>query len=107
VDLGGLLTGDALISLVTLTAMEIVLGIDNVVFISILAEKLPAQQREKARIVGLSLAIMIMFATLGSTSFEGSGRSSGCSRAPMRPVGSASATEYFPLGARTSRRGPR
>jgi predicted tellurium resistance membrane protein TerC len=49
----------AWIALVTLTALEIVLGIDNVVFISILAGKLPAAQREKARRVGLGLAMFV------------------------------------------------
>ena len=42
----------------TLTLLEIVLGIDNVVFISILASKLPAEQQEKARKLGLSLALI-------------------------------------------------
>jgi predicted tellurium resistance membrane protein TerC len=45
------------ISLVTLTFLEIVLGIDNIVFISILAGKLPAEQRNKARQLGLGLAL--------------------------------------------------
>ncbi|MBC8071943.1 MAG: TerC family protein [Deltaproteobacteria bacterium] len=45
------------VSLFTLTAMEVVLGIDNVVFISILADKLPPEQRAKARRVGLILAL--------------------------------------------------
>jgi predicted tellurium resistance membrane protein TerC len=53
----------------SLTALEIVLGIDNVVFISILAEKLPAAQREKARIVGLSLAMIIRIGLLFSLSW--------------------------------------
>jgi predicted tellurium resistance membrane protein TerC len=48
----------AWISLVTLTLLEIVLGIDNVVFISILASKLPAAQQKKARRVGLMLALV-------------------------------------------------
>jgi predicted tellurium resistance membrane protein TerC len=47
----------AWIAFATLTALEIVLGVDNVVFISILAGKLPAEQREKARRVGLGLAM--------------------------------------------------
>ncbi len=51
-----LLTTEGLVSLVTLTFLEIVLGIDNVVFISILAGKLPAEQQGKARTVGLALA---------------------------------------------------
>jgi predicted tellurium resistance membrane protein TerC len=46
------------ISLLTLTVLEIVLGIDNIVFISILAGKLPAHQQAKARQVGLSLALI-------------------------------------------------
>src|SRR5262245_47130750 len=46
------------ISLVTLTLLEIVLGIDNLVFISILSGKLPAAQQPKARRVGLSLALI-------------------------------------------------
>ena len=50
----------------TLTGLEIVLGIDNVVFISIMAEKLPAAQRDKARIVGLSLAMLMRIALLFS-----------------------------------------
>jgi predicted tellurium resistance membrane protein TerC len=52
----------ALIALVTLTALEIVLGIDNIIFISILAGKLPRHQRNRARIIGLGLA---MFTRIG------------------------------------------
>ena len=46
------------IGFLTLTVLEIVLGIDNVVFISILAGKLPAEQQKRARTVGLSLAMI-------------------------------------------------
>ena len=46
------------IALVTLTALEIVLGIDNIIFISILAGKLPVHQQEKARVTGLGLAVL-------------------------------------------------
>src|SRR6185503_17107598 len=46
------------ISLLTLTFLEIILGIDNIVFISILAGKLPAEQQGKARQLGLSLALI-------------------------------------------------
>src|SRR5882762_5623991 len=46
------------ISLLTLTVLEIVLGIDNVVFISILAGKLPPEQQAKARSTGLGLALI-------------------------------------------------
>lgn len=45
--------------LITLIILEIVLGIDNLVFIAILAEKLPPQRRDKARVVGLSLALVM------------------------------------------------
>jgi predicted tellurium resistance membrane protein TerC len=48
---------EAWISLVTLTLLEIVLGIDNIVFIAILAGKLPANQQKKARQLGLTLAL--------------------------------------------------
>ena len=43
----------------TLTLLEIVLGIDNIIFISILAGKLPPEQREKARVLGLGLAMLM------------------------------------------------
>jgi predicted tellurium resistance membrane protein TerC len=46
------------IALVTLTALEIVLGIDNVIFISILSGKLPVEQQKRARNLGLSLAML-------------------------------------------------
>jgi predicted tellurium resistance membrane protein TerC len=54
------------IALLTLTMLEIVLGIDNIVFISILAGKLPPVQRERARRLGLSLAMLIRVALLFS-----------------------------------------
>jgi predicted tellurium resistance membrane protein TerC len=53
------LTADGLIALVTLTVLEVVLGIDNVIFISILAGKLPKHEQERARRIGL-MAAMIM-----------------------------------------------
>lgn len=46
------------ISLITLTFLEIVLGIDNIIFISILTGRLPEEQREKGRIIGLSAALV-------------------------------------------------
>jgi predicted tellurium resistance membrane protein TerC len=52
------------IALTTLTVLEIVLGIDNVVFISILAGKLPPEQRTKARRIGLSLAMLMRIGLL-------------------------------------------
>jgi predicted tellurium resistance membrane protein TerC len=53
----------------TLTALELVLGIDNVVFISILAGKLPSDQQKKARTVGLALAMLMRVALLFSLSW--------------------------------------
>jgi len=47
----------AWIALLTLTALEIVLGIDNIIFISILVGRLPPEQRQKGRIIGLGLAM--------------------------------------------------
>jgi len=54
-----LFTADNLIALATLTALEVVLGVDNVIFISILAGKLPVEQQARARRVGL-MAAMVM-----------------------------------------------
>jgi predicted tellurium resistance membrane protein TerC len=59
----------AWIAFVTLLGLEIVLGIDNVVFISILAGKLPAEQQPKARYVGLGLAMFMRIALLFSISW--------------------------------------
>jgi predicted tellurium resistance membrane protein TerC len=53
-----LLTADALISLVTLTFLEVVLGVDNIIFISIITNKLPAAEQPRARFVGLALAMI-------------------------------------------------
>lgn len=57
------------IAFVTLTSLEIVLGIDNIIFISILASKLPHDQQTKARQVGLSLAMLTRIALLFSLSW--------------------------------------
>ncbi|MDI7861334.1 TerC family protein [Rhizobiaceae bacterium n13] len=56
----------AWIGLATLVVLEIVLGIDNLVFIAILADKLPPHQRERARIIGLTLALVIRMGLLAS-----------------------------------------
>lgn len=56
----------AWVGLLTLVILEIVLGIDNLVFIAILAEKLPPEQRNKARIVGLMLALCMRLVLLAS-----------------------------------------
>lgn len=60
---------DAIIPLITLIALEIVLGIDNVIFISILAGRLPESQRDKLRYWGLGLAMIIRLLLLGAISW--------------------------------------
>jgi len=55
---------DAWIALLTLIALELVLGIDNIVFISILADKLPPERRDLARRIGLSLAMFMRIGLL-------------------------------------------
>jgi predicted tellurium resistance membrane protein TerC len=57
-------TAEGWISLLSLTAMEIVLGIDNIIFISILAGKLPKEQQAKARSLGLTLALVMRLGLL-------------------------------------------
>jgi len=59
-----LLSLDGLISFSSLVLMEIVLGVDNIIFISILTGRLPAHQQEKARYVGIGLALLIRIALL-------------------------------------------
>ena len=59
-------TPPILIALATLTVMEIVLGIDNIVFLSILAGKLPPEKQARARSVGLSLALLTRLGLLFS-----------------------------------------
>ncbi len=59
----------AWVAFATLTVLELVLGIDNVIFISILATKLPREQQERARRVGLGLAMLMRIALLFSLSY--------------------------------------
>lgn len=56
-------------ALLTLTALEIVLGIDNVIFLSIVSSRLPAHQQQKARRIGLILALVMRVALLSSVSW--------------------------------------
>ena len=57
------------LGLLTLVVLEVVLGIDNLIFIAILADKLPAHQRDKARLVGLSLALVMRLGLLAGMSY--------------------------------------
>ncbi len=59
-----LTTPEAWIALLTLTALEIVLGIDNIIFITLLVGKLPERQRNRARVLGLGLAMLTRIALL-------------------------------------------
>ena len=64
IDFASLLTPEHLIALVTLTVLEIVLGIDNIVFIAILCGRLPKEQQAKARRTGLVGALLMRVAFL-------------------------------------------
>src|SRR5690606_6547577 len=57
------------VGLLTLVVLEIVLGIDNLIFIAILADKLPPHQRDKARVMGLSLALVMRLGLLSAISW--------------------------------------
>ena len=59
----------AWLGLLTLIVLELVLGIDNLVFIAILADKLPPEQRDRARLIGLSLALIMRLGLLASISW--------------------------------------
>lgn len=60
----GLFTTEGIVSLITLTFLEIVLGIDNIVFISITAGRLPEADQKKARNIGILLALLVRIALL-------------------------------------------
>ncbi|GIL15645.1 MAG: membrane protein [Chloroflexota bacterium] len=64
-----LLNPSSLVALVTLIALELVLGVDNVIFISILASKLPVAQQARARTIGIALAVITRILLLLSLSF--------------------------------------
>ena len=59
-----LLRPESLVALGTLTLLEIILGIDNILFISIISERLPEKQRPKARVLGLAFALIFRVALL-------------------------------------------
>jgi len=64
-----LLDPNAWLALGTLIAMEVVLGIDNLIFISILTNKLPEGQRERARQIGIGAALLLRLGLLGTVAF--------------------------------------
>jgi predicted tellurium resistance membrane protein TerC len=66
VDFSWLSDPTALVALATLVVMEVVLGIDNLIFISILTNKLPEHQRSKARRIGIGLALILRLGLLGT-----------------------------------------
>ncbi|KPH06801.1 TerC family protein [Rhizobium acidisoli] len=59
----------AWVALITLVVMEVVLGIDNLIFISILTNKLPPEHRERARKIGIGLALVMRLALLGTVAW--------------------------------------
>ena len=63
-NIAALLAPENLVALGTLTVLEIVLGVDNILFISIISEKLPKEQQPRARVVGLALALIFRLALL-------------------------------------------
>lgn len=63
-DIAAIFTPENLVALFTLTALEVVLGIDNIIFIAILVGRLPEGQRDKVRMVGLSLAMFMRIGLL-------------------------------------------
>ena len=60
---------ESVIALLTLIALEVILGLDNVIFISIIASRLPADQQKKARVWGLILAMVMRLALLAVISW--------------------------------------
>lgn len=64
-----IITGEKLLSLLSLTLLEIVLGVDNIIFISIIASRLPGNQQNKARQIGLLLALLVRIGLLFSISW--------------------------------------
>jgi len=68
-DFRPLLTGEGLFSLLSVVALEIVLGIDNIVFIAILSERIDRRRRPTLRRTGLGLALFMRLALLGSLSW--------------------------------------
>ena len=68
-NLEWLASPEAWVALLALTSIEIVLGIDNIIFLSILAAKLPPEQQARARMIGLSLAMVMRILLLLSLSW--------------------------------------
>ncbi|MBL7936496.1 MAG: TerC family protein [Bacteroidia bacterium] len=63
------MSSEIIISLITLIFLEIILGIDNIIFISLLTDKLPSENRKKARLIGLSLALVLRLILLAGISW--------------------------------------
>jgi predicted tellurium resistance membrane protein TerC len=69
IDIASILTADGLVSLLTLTLLEIILGIDNIIFIAIVSSKLPKSQQASARGIGLTVALLFRVILLFGISF--------------------------------------
>jgi predicted tellurium resistance membrane protein TerC len=83
-------------ALITLIVMEVVLGIDNLVFISILSNKLPEEQRTRARRVGLALALIMRLGLLSTLAFL-AGLTAPVFTLPWGPAADASGHAAFDL----------
>jgi predicted tellurium resistance membrane protein TerC len=92
--LSDLFTAENLVALLTLTALEVVLGIDNIVFIAILCARLPPERRESARRIGLFLAMFARIALLLTMGWLAGSPPRSCrrSRSASSPTPSAGAT---------------
>ena len=63
------MSSEIIISLITLVFLEIILGVDNIIFISIVTDKLPSESRKKARLIGLTLALVLRLILLAGISW--------------------------------------
>lgn len=69
INIDALLTADGIISLLTLSVLEVILGIDNIIFIAIVSSKLPKKDQATARGIGLTVALLFRVVLLFSISF--------------------------------------
>ena len=84
-------------SFITLTILEIVLGIDNVIFISIAANRLPKHQRRLGRLIGLAGALVLRIALLFSIAWIVSRTTLAFSRLSLRGKSFSSASKYLAI----------
>jgi len=88
---------EALVALLTLTSLEVVLGIDNVIFIAILAGKLPESERDYARKMGLLLAVVSRGMLVLAIGIAGGRSHRSACLFPVAPVRHLELKEHWPL----------